>query len=117
MGYLDKMHKRAKINKLIKEVMNSYEYKEAMKKENEQQALRAYCNFILMACDYLELKHNYGQKGLNNFLKFANERLHYIADDNDRYFDEMNQYFVDKFKVNVLETFNLAIEDGGEDNG
>jgi hypothetical protein len=113
MGYLDKMHKKAQIDKTIREIMNSPKYRQAVKKDQEQAAMRAYCNFCLMACDFLELRHNYGSRGLRNFLEFAVKRLHYIADDNDKYYEEMNQYFVDKFKVNVFDCMGIDIKKEG----
>lgn len=111
MGYLDKMHKRAQADKMIREIMRSREYKEAVKKDRAQDAMRAYCNFCLMACDFLELRHNYGKQGLTRFLEFAVKRMHYLAEDNENYYSEMNQYFIDKFGVNVFEMMGVEIVD------
>ena len=128
MGYLDKMHKKAQRDKMIREIMNSHEYKMAQKKdrerereererEREQDALCAYCNFCLMACEFLKLKHNYGHKRLHDFLKFALEKLQYIGGENEKYYEEMNQYFIDKYKVDVFEIMGIKIVEEGAVNG
>lgn len=116
MGSLAKMHKKAQIDKMIHEIMNSPKYRAAVKKDQEQAAMRAYCNFCLLACDFLELRHNYGHNGLNKFLQFARERLYYISEDNEKYYEEMNQYFVDKFKVDVFDILGIEIKKDGEPN-
>lgn len=116
MGSLAKMHKKAQIDKIIRDIMKSPQYRAAVKKDREQAAMRAYCNFCLMACDFLELRHNYGHKGLNNFLEFARKRLYYISEDNEKYYEEMNQYFTEKFKVNVFDILGIEIKKDGEPN-
>ena len=110
-------HKRAYIHKMIKEIMNSHEYKQAVKKDQEQAAMRAYCNFCLMACDYLEEHENYGSKRLQRFLEFAVKRMHYLADDNENYYQEMNEYFIKRFGVNVFESMGVEIVKEGAVNG
>lgn len=117
MGYYDKQRKKAEIRKMVKQIMNSHEYKEAVKKDQQQAAMRAYCNFVLMSCDYLEQKHNYGKKGLEHFLEFAMKRLNYITEDNEKYYQEMNQYFIDTYKIDVLGCLGVQIIDGGEVDG
>ena len=109
MGYLDKMHKRARNEKIIKEIMNSYEYKQAQKKDLEQAGMRAYCNFCLMACDFLELRHGYKKNGLNKFLAFALERMKYLSDENEKYYEEMNDYFKKTFDVDVLQEMGMRV--------
>ena len=109
MGYLDKMHRKAKNEKIIKEILNSHEYKQAQKKDLEQAGMRAYCNFCLMACDFLELRHGYGKNGLNRFLKFAVERMAYLAEENEKYYEEMNEYFKNTFGVDVLQEMGMEV--------
>ena len=111
MGYLDKMHKRAKMDRMVREIMNSTEYKQAVKKDQERAGVRAYCNFCMMACDFLELRHNYGSRGLRKFLEFALGRMRYLADENEDYYQEMNEYFVEKFSVNVFDIMGMKVVD------
>ena len=116
MGSLAKMHKKAQIDKMIQEIMSSPKYRAAVKKDQEQAAMRAYCNFCMMACDFLELRHNYGHKGFHNFLKFAKGRLQYIGEENEKYYEEMNQYFIDKHQTDVFGYMGLKIAGDGEQN-
>lgn len=111
MGYLDKAHKKIQRDRMIREIMSSHEYKQAVKKDQEQAGVRAYCNFCMMACDFLELRHNYGSRGLRRFLEFAVSRMHYLADDNENYYQEMNEYFVDKFNVDVFDIMGMKVAD------
>lgn len=115
MGYLDKMHKKIAIEKMIEQAMNSTKYKEARKKDQEQAALQAYMSFCLIACDYLQLKHGYKKRGLTNFLKFASDRLKYVEED-DTYFVSMNDYFRDELGLDVLELLGMKIEKGEDDD-
>ena len=111
MGYLDKMHKKIKMEKMIEQAMNSTKYKEARKKDMEQAALNAYMSFCLIACDYLQLKHGYKKNGLITFLKFASKRLKYVEED-DSYFVSMNDYFRDELGLDVLDMLGMKIEEG-----
>lgn len=117
MGYLDKIHKKAQMDKIVKDIMKSPQYRQAVKKDQEQAAMRAYCNFCLIACDYLEEHENYGSKRLRRFLEFAVKRMHYLADDNENYYQEMNGYFIKRFGVNVFESMGVEIVKEGADNG
>lgn len=115
MGYLDKIHRRIEIEKMITKVMNTREYKEARKKDQEQAALQAYMSFCIIACDFLELRHRYKKRGLMKFLKFASQRLKYDEENMD-YFVEMNDHFIEELDLDVLGLLGLKIE-GGEASG
>ena len=52
---------------------------------------------------------NYGSKRLQRFLEFAVKRMHYLADDNENYYQEMNEYFIKRFGVNVFESMGVEI--------
>ena len=111
MGYLDKIHRKAQMDRMVREMMNSKEYREAAKKDQQQAAMRAYCNFCMMACDWLELKHNYGHGRLIKFLEFALSRMKYLADDNENYYQEMNEYYKKQFKVDVFDIMGMKVVD------
>ena len=116
MSWVDKALKKNQIHKMIDEAMNSREYQEAKKKDQEQAALRAYCRFCLMACDYLQIKHNYKKNGMINFLKHASEVMKYTSEEDEGYFDDMNQVMIDECGIDVLETLGMKIEKEERDN-
>lgn len=103
MSWADKALKKAKQEKLIQEIMNTQAYKEE-KKKDQMQTFSLLC---FVACDFLEEHHRYGQKGLLKFLDFANKRMQYIAQDNENYIDEMNEYFLDKYGFDILAGLGL----------
>ena len=113
MGYLDKIHKKIQMEKMIEQAMNSPKYKEAKKKEQEQAALQAYMSFCIVACDFLELSHRYKKRGLMKFLIFASKRLKYV-EENENYFIEMNEHFKEEYELDVLELLGMKIEESGE---
>lgn len=114
MGYPNKMLKKAQrqkeINSLINDVMKDSRYIQAQKKSEEQAALRAYARFCMMACDYLQLKHNYGRKGILRFLQFCEKRLDYTVEEDGKYFDDMNAMFISELGIDVLATLGYEIK-------
>lgn len=107
MSWADKALKKHKTDKLVAEVVNSKAYKEQKKQEN----LQSFSLLCFVACDYLETRHNYGRNGLLKFLEFANERMKYIAQDDEAYIDEMNEYFLDKYGFDILAGLGLKGKD------
>lgn len=45
------------------------------------------------------------------------KRLNYITEDNEKYYQEMNQYFIDTYKTDVLGNLGVQVVDDGENNG
>ena len=111
-----KIEKQIQMQKMIDRAMKSPQYQNARKKDMEQAALRGYMCFCMMACDYLELKHGYKKNGLMNFLEFASKRCKYV-EENDQYFIEMNQMFIDECGIDVLGVLGMKIEKEGEEDG
>lgn len=103
MSWADKALKKARAEKLVAEVVNTQAYKEEKKKE-QMQTFSLLC---FVACDFLEEHHRYGKKGLLKFLEFANSRMQYISQDNEKYIDDMNDYFVDKYGFDILAGLGL----------
>ena len=99
---------------MIDQAMNSPEYKKARQEDMEQAALKAYIRFCLVTLDYLELKHGYKKNGMTNFMKFAAERMNYITNDDEAYFEEMNKHFIDKFDLDAIAALGFDIVKGGD---
>lgn len=116
MGWADKALKIHQAKKMAYEVLNSPEYKQIREGERKDDYTLAYTNFIFMTLDYLELKHNYGTKGFDHFLKYAAERFVYVQD-NDDYFIAMNEYWKREKNYDVFQKFGLAIQKKGEEDG
>lgn len=103
MGWADKALKKAKQDKIIQEIMNSKAYKEEKKKDQ----LQTFSLLCFVALDFLEEHHRYGQKGMLKFLDFANRRMQYISQENEKYIDDMNDYFLDKYGFDILAGLGL----------
>ena len=88
---------------MIQNIMKTQAYK-AEKKKDQMQTFSLLC---FVACDFLEEHHRYGKKGLLKFLDFANRRMQYISQDNEKYIDDMNDYFVDKYGFDILAGLGL----------
>ena len=114
MGYANKMMQKAQrqkqINNLIKDVMKDPRYIQAQKKTEEQAALRAYARFCMMACDFLQLKHGYGKKRMLIFLEFCSKRLDYTIEEDEKYFEEMNEMFKSEIGLDVLGCLGMDIK-------
>ena len=108
---LAKMHERAAKERRVKEIMNSREFKEEMRKYERIARTRAYAEFLHISCDFLELRHNYGKRGFSKFLKFAKDRLLYNVNDNANYYTEMADWFRDKFETDIFEVFGFDVEE------
>ena len=98
MGWADKALKKAKTDKMIHDIMNTQTYKAEKKKDS----LRTFAVLCFVTMDFLEEHHRYGVKGLLKFLDFANGRMKYISEENENYIDDMNDYWLDKYGIDVL---------------
>ena len=103
MGWADKALKKAKTDKMIYDIMNTPTYKAEKKKDS----LRTFAVLCFVTMDFLEEHHRYGGKGLLKFLDFANRRMKYISEENENYIDDMNDYWLDKYQINVLAWLGL----------
>ena len=115
MSWTDKALKRAKAEKMAMEIMNSKKYKDAKKYDMEQAAMKAYCRFILVGCDFLQMKHNYKKNGIRHFLQYATDVMKYTLED-ENYFEDMNNVMIDECGIDVMAALGVMIKkDGGED--
>lgn len=112
MSWADKELKKHKIRKMVDEAMKTEKYKKARDEDNRQAVIRAYCRFCLIACDYLQIKHNYKKNGIINFLKYASEVIDYTSEEDEKYFEDMNQVMIDECGVDVLETIGIEVRKG-----
>ena len=108
MGWREKELEKHRVRKMIDQVMTSPEYRERRAVWERQFTLHAFREFCLMTCDFLELRHNYKKNGMMNFLKFAVSRMGYVGQ-NDKYFDEMAEYFLNEFGLDVMKELGLEI--------
>lgn len=110
MGYLDKMRQREAKRKLAEEVMNTPEFKEAMRQQEERAVLNALARFTYMMCGFLETRHGYKKDGLKKFLAFVMVNLQ-CTDDNAMFFKEYDEYFKDEYGLDVLAELGLGLEE------
>ena len=102
MGWADKVLKQRRAEELAKEMMSTQKFQEWRKRENKKLAIKAYCKFLLVGCDYLQLKHGYKKKGLMSFLKYATDIILYTQEDAD-YFDDIGEVMVDEANFDAAE--------------
>jgi hypothetical protein len=110
MSYFDKVRKREAKRKLAEEVMNTPEFKEAMRQQNEQAILNALGRFTFMMCGYLETKHRYGKLGLLRFMHFVKMGLKEM-DDNENFFVGYNEHYIEEYGLDVLAELWLGLEE------
>lgn len=109
MGWVDKAHKKAKVDKMVETVMNSPKYKEALKKDMEQAALQGLRRFCFLACEFLELRHGYKHNGLEGFLDWTRCRVQEIGED-ETYFEDAEKYYKEYHNLDVLKELGMRIE-------
>lgn len=114
MSWADKAHKKNKIDKMIEQAMRSPKYQEAKKKEMEQATLQALCLFCFLMCEFLELNHRYGHKGLTRFLVWAKGRVEEIGND-ETYFLDAESYYKEYHDVDILKVLGLIVAEREED--
>lgn len=119
MGWANKALEKHKIEKAIEEALKSPKYKKMEEENKVQTTLDAYCRFCLMACDYLQMKHNYKKNGLMNFLEYASKIMKHISnedEDFENYFSEINQVMIDECGIDVLSTLGCGFVKDGANN-
>lgn len=113
MGYFDKARKREANRKMTQEVLNSPEFKEYMRKHEEQAVLNAFGRFCFIMCGFLETRHGYKKEGLLKFLNFVRVSLSCTEDD-ENFFKEYCNYYKDEYNLDVLDELGLGLEMGEE---
>lgn len=115
-NWVDKELQKHKIRKMVEEAMNTPEFKEMQRQNEEKAVLNALGRFTFMMCEYLETRHGYKANGLKKFLKFVLGCLDYTGD-NELYFKDCHDYFLEEYGVDVLGELGLGIAKEGEENG
>lgn len=110
MGYLDKMRQREAKRKLAEEVMNTPEFKEFMRQQEEQAVLNALARFAFMMCGFLETRHGYKKEGLKKFLDFVKVSLK-ETDGNEDFFIGYDSYYKSELGLDVLAELGMALEE------
>ena len=114
MSWAEKELKKYKLKKEIDRIMNSPEYKEMQKRDERRIVLHAFARFCYIGCEYLELKHRYGKRGLLDWLDFAKVRIVEIAKD-DTYYTDVKKYYEEYHCLDVLEVLGLCIKSWEEE--
>lgn len=110
MGYFEKARKKQATAKLAQEVMNTAEFRKAMKVQEEQAVLNALGRFTFMMCGFLETRHGYKKAGLEKFLAFVKTSLECTEDD-AMFFKDYENYYKEEMDLDVLEHLGLGLEE------
>ena len=110
MGSMAKMRKRYESEQMARRVMDTPEFKQAMRKQEEQAVLKAICTLSFMACGYLETRHGYKANGLKKFLDFIKLSLECTTDD-ESFFVEYAKYYKEEYDLDVLGVLGMGLED------
>lgn len=109
------MLRRAKVEKLTKEILNSPEYKKRRAQDDEQYLLRAFACFALISCDYLYRQFNCKAAGIQRFINFLKPSMEYVKGDPE-YFRLLNRAFVDEIGLDVMRELGMEFENEEERN-
>lgn len=109
MGWQDKALQKRRMEKQIKEIMNSPEYKQAEREREDQMFWRAICQLSFISCEYLENNHGYKKKGLQKFLKYL---FDCIVNAEDDFYLSQDNYYKEEMGLDILEIFGMKIEGG-----
>ena len=109
MGWQDKALQKYRMEKQVRDIMNSQEYKEREKEMEAQWTSNAIARFAFIACEFLENNHNYKENGLKKFLKYLIDCLEYTGEDED-FFITHEKYYKEMMDLDVLSEMNMMIE-------
>ena len=109
------MMRKAQLAKLTKQIIDSHEYRERRKEDDEQNLMRAFASFALISADYLYRQFNCKAAGIKNFIEFVKPSMGYVKDDPD-YFRLMNEAFVDEIGLDVMKELGMEFENEEERN-
>ena len=107
------MMRKAQLAKLTRQIIDSPEYRERRKEDDEQNLMRAFASFALISCDYLYRKFNCKAAGIIKFIDFVKPRMRYVKDDPD-YFRLMNEALVDEIGLDVMKELGMEFENEEE---
>lgn len=109
------MMRKAQLAKLTKQIIDSPEYRERRKEDDEQNLMRAFASFALISADYLYRQFNCKAAGIRKFIDFVKPSMGYVKDDPD-YFRLLNEAFVDEIGLNVMRELGMEFENEEERN-
>lgn len=104
-----KMMRRAQIAKLTNEIINSNEYRERRKEDDQQNLMKALASFSLIAADYLYRQFNCKEAGVKKFINFIKKSMEYVKEDPE-YFELLNRAFIDEIGVDVMKELGMEFE-------
>lgn len=111
MNWVDKARRKAKIERLTKEVLNDPRYKKQRQEENREFLLKAYACLCLTTADYLFRNFGCREAGTKKFLDFAKQQEKYMEQDVD-WLNALNEAMKDDVGFDVLEYMGMqAVED------
>lgn len=109
MGWVDKAIQKNRMEKQVRDIMNSQEYKEREKEMEAQWTSNAIARFAFICCEFLENNHGYKANGLKKFLKYLVDCLEYTGEDED-FFMTHEKYYKEEMNLDVLSEMNMMIE-------
>lgn len=107
MGWQDKALQKRRMEKQIKEIMNSPEYKQVEREREDQMFWSALYQLSFISCEFLERNHGYKKKGLQKFLKYLHDC---IVEADDGFYLSQDKYYKEEMNLDVLEVFGMKIE-------
>lgn len=114
MSWAEKELRKHRLKKELDKLLNSPEYKAMQKRDEQRIVLHAFARFCYLGCEYLEMKHRYGKRGLLDWLDFAKVRIVEIAED-DTYYTDAKNYYKEYHDLDVLEFLGLSIKSWEEE--
>ena len=106
MSWASKAHKKYQVEKLVKEVLRTPEYK----KMQQQEDLKCFSCLALISVDFMMRKHGYSKKRILEYVEFLKRQLSYVTED-EEYFKLLNMEIEKDTGVNVLRELDIEIKD------
>ncbi len=105
MSWVDKAHRKHKVDKLVKEVLSNPEYK----KMQQQEDLKCFSCLALISVDFMMRKHGYGKKRIQEYVEFLKKQLGYVTED-EEYFKLLNMEIERDTGINVLDQLGIQVK-------
>ena len=105
MSWVDKAHRKHKVDKLVKEVLSNPEYR----KMQQQGDLKCFSCMALISVDFMMRKHNYGKKRIKEYVDFLEKCMGYVMED-EEYFKLLNQEIESDTGINVLDQLGIQVK-------
>lgn len=105
MSWVDKAHRKHKVDKLVREVLSNPEYK----KMKQQEDLKCFSCLALISVDFMMRKHGYGKKRIQEYVEFLKKQLGYVTED-EEYFKLLNMEIERDTGINVLDQLGIQVK-------